>query len=188
MQAIICVKIGENALPTEARYNLVYKHLDIIDILTPKYDKDGNLRGMGVQGDKQFLGIVAEFGDITQEEFSFVRSYLRAEDISEDVVNGKNVKVANNRRLHKLDINLNLTTALLFEKTHTDDILNFSSVPSKDVDISHLNDYKKIVDFTDLAKSILHKTESKSIYEKFSLDTMSIKSLVSSKLSSGVNA
>lgn len=185
MKSIICIKIGENEHSTYAKFDKLYKHLDIVDVFPPKYDDKGNLRGMGVQGDKEFLGIVADFGDITDEEFQLIRNYLREMDVTQNKdAEGKVTSTTmNKRRLHKVDLNSDLKTALSLTKTHTDKIAEFATKRQnkEEIDMREINDYKKVVDFTDLAKSILHKDKAKYAYENLELSTKSLKNAIASE-------
>ena len=81
--AIVCIKIGENEPSTYPKFDRLSKHLDIIDVLPRKKDKDGNIinRTMGIQGDKEYLGIEVDTDDLTDEEFSSFRSLLKRQHL-----------------------------------------------------------------------------------------------------------
>ena len=78
--AIICLKIGENEPSSYAKFERLYKHLDIIEVLPRKRDAQGQLldRDAGVSGRREFLCLHVDLDALTDAQFSQYRYALRA--------------------------------------------------------------------------------------------------------------
>jgi len=114
--AIVCIKIGENEPSTYPKFDKLSKHLDIIEVLPRKRDKDGKIikRTIGVQGDKEYLGIEVDMDDLTDEEFEQARALLRGQHLEEVIVEGRTKQNILQKRLHKIDLSkLSLPKATL---------------------------------------------------------------------------
>ena len=80
MADIVVIKVGCNEPETHEKYDQLYHHLDIIDIMPRKRDAQGNLlnRGLGAQGDKEFLGLAVDMSHMDDTLFSQFRTFIRA--------------------------------------------------------------------------------------------------------------
>lgn len=110
--AIVCVKIGENEPSTYPKFAGLGKHLDIIEVIPRKRDKNGKLlehisHTMGTEADKHYLGLNVDMSHLDDKEFGEMRLKLREqwdEDTGEKDVNGNSIYKKIARRLRTLDL------------------------------------------------------------------------------------
>ena len=100
--AIFCIKIGENEPSTYAKYNQLYKHGDIVEVLLEKQRKDGTIlpdnRSPGEKVEKNFLCIDVDLSHLTKEQKHVLIDSLKAEERDENT--GEILK----RRIHNVDL------------------------------------------------------------------------------------
>jgi hypothetical protein len=161
--SIVCIKIGENEPSTYAKFGKLSKHLDIIDVLPRKRDKDGKLisRTMGVQGDKEYLGIDVDMDFLTDEEFEEVRRLL---------VEG----VTDKKRLHGVDLSvLNLPKETL---AVIDDCAEKRRKKiAYDLTLINREHYKTKIPMTTLLSAAVDKVERKTLAVKLDIAVKGVK-------------
>lgn len=90
--AIVCIKIGENEPENYVRYNKLYKHLDIVEVLSTGTT-------MGREADRHFFGLNVDTSHLSEKQFNEWRG-----QIMQSQMDDKENEIA--RRLYRIDISL----------------------------------------------------------------------------------
>ena len=169
--ALVCIKIGENEQSGYSKFDKLSKHLDIIDILPRKRDSQGQLitrTSPGVKAEKHYLTIdVPELDVLTDDEFNFVRSYIRKEwEEDSGQVDGQGFQILNKiaKRKHKLN------------KADMDSVLGLSQAVSDEIEAcAEKRRNKQEFDISTISNSI--SQVSIKDFVKFAFNKQTIKTI-----------
>jgi len=181
--AIVCIKIGENEPPTYPKFAGLSKHMDIIEVLPRKRDKNGNLlnRTMGNKGDKHYLGLNVDMSCLDDKEFSQVRSYLREvwQEIDHRDNDDKPVlrKVA--KRLRFLD--LSKVHYIGLSSTTVDSINEKANLrqAKQPLDMMEINKFHIVIPFESFAKCVINKETGETLEGELALSGKTVKDVIS---------
>ena len=163
MADIVCIKIGQNEPDSYSKADKLSKHLDIIEVLPRKRDKDGNLiqRTMGKQADKHYLGLAVDMSHLNDSEFEAFRTLLKSEEeayIFDEVTDEVAGKERIDKRLFKID--LDKQTFLDQEtksKISAQKSLKEDTLTMNQMDMMSINRFDKVVSFDDFVKMVFNK-------------------------------
>ena len=180
--SIVCIKIGENELSTYPMFNDLSKHLDIIEVLPRKRDKDGKLlnRTMGIQGDKEYLGIEVNMDDLTDEEFEYVRILLKErweEIVGYDSTNHP-ILITQQKRLRNIDLSKRIEIRIsqsIVNKIKTEAIKKKGKLPYSMLGITNLTIK---IPFANFARTVINKKTNQTLEAELGLTGKTIKQAI----------
>lgn len=175
MQDIVAIKIGCNENEVYNKFDKLHKHLDIVDILPRKKDKQGNLlsRTMGIMGDKEFLGLSVDMNHLDDSLFLSFREFL-TKNYEDRTVASKDITVMGNkvgevyeqlqRRKYYIDIDSYPQFDLAFKSKISQQV---SLKSSKDItfDMTTVNRFDKVVTFLDFCKMVKSKQDGLALID-----------------------
>ncbi len=176
---IVCIKIGENERSTYSKFDVLSRHLDIIEMLPRKRDKEGKLlmRTMGKCGDEEFLGLNVDMDKLTDEEHATVRRYLR-EPWEEVTGRGKEpVITPHAKRLRGLDLTAVKAAYLGLSKETLAKIAAKAEDrrAKKSPKMMEINDFKRVIPFTQFAKAVVNRETGQTLEEELELSGKTLK-------------
>ncbi len=169
--AIVCIKIGENEPSSYHKFHKLSKHMDIIDVLPRKRDKDGNLlnRTMGVKGDKEYLGLNVDMSRLSDEQFNKLRFRLRKvweEDTGKKHEDGSPIMETKAKRLYYVDLS---KVPLIGLSQTTIGKINEMAVlkrKKKIYDMMKINKFHKIIPLSLFLRVVVNKKTGQTLAEE----------------------
>ena len=95
---IVCIKVGENELPTYYKFAKLSKHLDIIEVL-PRKARGGEHRQQA-KADREYFMLNVNTDTFTDDEFKNIRHKLR-EEWTEPILDPQTLEVIGRQRIAK---------------------------------------------------------------------------------------
>lgn len=181
--SIVCIKVGENEKNSYAKFNRLSQHLDIIDVLPRKRDKNGALlnRTMGVMGDKEFLGINVDMSDLSDFEFEIVRTMLKEEWLDE-VAQPDGTKGIDRiqQRLRRLDLSPSVIGHIGLSQPTVTKITGeaLKKRNKQPYDMTTINKFHKVIPFEKFAKCVINKETNKTLEQELNLSGKKLKQVV----------
>lgn len=177
--SIVCIKIGENEPSSYAKFDKLSKHMDIIEVLPRKRDKQGNLlnRTMGIKGDKHYLGLNVDMSSLTDEEFNQVRAMLKEEwiDSIDSVTKLPNIL---HKRIRYIDLlkvsNIGLSQITIDKINQKGELRRTKQA----IDMMEINKFDILVSFENFAKCVVNKETNKTLEEELNLSGKTIKQVM----------